>query len=119
VQSTGISSDNYLAPFYHIDQSSSVESREIPVLAGAMSSVRIAVAVAPNNGGGTQSWTFHVVRNGTNVASQNCTISEAVTTCTIAGPVTFTNGQRFALFADAINSPATTRIAYTAEYDFD
>ena len=92
--------------------------------AGTLSNLRVALETAPGTALQTsREWIFTIVKNQANVAgaTATCTIEADARTCTITGPVSFANGERFTLHADASsggNAPANTRIAYTAEYSF-
>jgi hypothetical protein len=115
-----ISTDNHLAAWYQ-SGAGSANSTQVPLRAGNMSNVRIALSASPGTG---KSWTFQIVKNGSPVAgaTAQCAIAATNTTCTISGPVTFQNGDLFAVLADAAgtgsNAPATTSIAFTADYAF-
>lgn len=114
VQNT-ISGDNYLAPWYWTSPTSSPQNVSVPMVAGTLSNVKVVVSAAP--GTSPRQWTFHVTRNGANVAGANCVIAGTATQCDIPGSVTYTNGQTFDIFADASsNQPANTNVAYTGTY---
>jgi hypothetical protein len=83
------------------------------MIAGQLTNFRVVINAAP---GGTNSWTFHIDRNDASQAS--CTITGSATSCTIAGPVSFSNGDRFAVAANRSGSAPQTRVAFKAEYTF-
>jgi hypothetical protein len=116
-----INSSSYLTPFFHQTATSSANDTAIPMLAGDLSNFKVVLSAAPGAG---DSWTFHIARASgtgslTDVSGASCTIAETATSCTIAGPVTFADGDLFTVHAVEGGNAAQTRVAYKANYTFN
>jgi hypothetical protein len=86
------------------------------MVAGNLTNFKVALSGAPASG---QSWTFRIRKNGTDPASNSCTIGAAATSCTISGPISFANGDRLAIFADRTSGSITsTRVSFKADFAF-
>ncbi len=72
-------STNYFGMFGSFYSAQSAVQQPLPT-SGTISNFTVNLAVAPNNGGGTQSFTFTVM-NGGSATAVGCTISETATDC--------------------------------------
>ncbi|HYP55488.1 MAG TPA: hypothetical protein VEQ41_04205, partial [Solirubrobacterales bacterium] len=99
------SSTSYLGPFL-TSAASSTESnvQQIVPVAGAVANLTVKIGNNPNNGSGTQSWTFTIHKNGGSTAV-TCTVPEGSTTCASTGSETFAAGELISLEADPNNGP--------------
>jgi hypothetical protein len=85
------------------------------MLAGTLTNFKVVLS-APPGGVVANSWTFEVRVNG--VAAASCNIPNTGLSCTIAGPVVFTDAQYLSVRADENGTAAATRVAFKADYTF-
>jgi len=86
-------SSAFVGPWYSpLDAALNTEANaQVAVGAGTMAGFRAYLNNPPNNGGGTQSYTVTVRKNGADTTI-TCTMTEAVNTCTSASSVAFASG---------------------------
>lgn len=98
-QSTGVSAS--ATGYSSVQGESSVTGTEtarqaiVPV-AGTSRNFAVVLSAAPDNGGGTQSITITLRKNSA-ATTQTCTVSEANTTCSFTGDLTWAAGDRWAI----------------------
>jgi hypothetical protein len=111
-QGTGtIVEDRHVAPWYHSDAAGAEGATSVPLPAGSLTNFKVVLSAAP----GTGVWTVHVLKDG--VSQGSCTISAAATSCTIAGPFAFADGNRLNVLLDETTAgAAATRVAFKADY---
>ena len=112
-----IDGDNYLAPFFAEQHSSSSDTGNTgqPWPAGEFTALVVNVSAAPGTG---DSWTFTLRRNSTDTAA-TCTLSGSETSCTWSGSAVFTTGGRLSLWADEAGSANETRVTFAASFTPD
>lgn len=92
--------------------STSVSQGGLTSTAGFISDLIVKVSTAPDNGAGTQSYTFSLMLNGS-ATTQSCSISESSTSCSITTPFSFVANQMISLRSIPTNAPATTTAAWS------
>lgn len=68
----------------------------IPV-GGTLSNLQVRLSGSPNNGSGTQTYTFTLMRNGAQIGAIACSIQETADSCSSAGTLSVTAGQTLSL----------------------
>jgi hypothetical protein len=101
--STG--SARFYGPVFGAGSSTESTVQGIVPVAGTVSDLVVAVANAPQNGGGTQKWTFSVRKNGSSSGAISCEISESATSCSSSTTLTFAAGDLISLSATPSGTP--------------
>ena len=98
--SSGSSTSNRWLGAFLTSAASSNESevQQVVPVAGTVSNLSIRLGTAPDNGSGTQKYTFTVRKNGADAFG--CEVVEAATTCSSAGTATFAAGDQISLQSD-------------------
>jgi hypothetical protein len=101
------SSVSYVGPFQTTAAASPTEAsvQGVVPISGTVSNLAVNLANNAQNGGGTQTWTFTVRKNGTPTAI-TCTVTEATSSCTSTATETFAAGDLISLEAKPGGSPS-------------
>lgn len=86
-----VSATNYVAFFSDLANSTESQYQNLSPISGNIEGFQISLSVAPDNGGGTQSYAITLRINGVD-SSASCTVSEANTTCTSTTVVSVSAG---------------------------
>lgn len=91
--------------------------RSVVSLTGAMEGLYVYLAAAPDNGGGTQSYTFTLQKNGADTAI-TCSISETSTTCLdIINSVSMVAGDTFSVKVVPSGTPTATFTRFSSVFN--
>jgi hypothetical protein len=91
---------------------------QVRMTAGTMSNFRAMLHEAPNDGGGTQTYTVTVLKNGTDTTI-TCTMSEDTQTCSSASTVVFATDDFLSIRVTATSTAGTvnrSRFAWVANF---
>ena len=85
-------------------------------VAGNVTKMTARVSLAPNNGGGTQTWTTTLRRNGTTATAATCVISELETSCTFTGSAALSANDLLTLEVAPASTPAAAQFMWVIEF---
>jgi hypothetical protein len=110
------SASNYASLIAATTPSATTTNGNAPVLCGGtLSNFAVTLSGTPNNGGGTQQYTFTVMVNGA-ASSLSCPISEFATTCSDAGSITLNPGDVVNVQSTPSGTPTARSATWSSSY---
>jgi hypothetical protein len=103
---------NYVGSGQAPDTSESVVAFPLPSTGGNLTGFQVQQRGGSNSGGGTQSYTYTLMRNGTAVAGISCQISENSTSCSSAGSIAVAAGDVVSLRAAPSGNPTARSVTW-------
>jgi hypothetical protein len=106
-ESGSSSSARYLGAFLTSGPSATEPPvQQVVPVAGTVSNLSVRLGSTPNNGSGTQKYTFSVRKNGSNSGAISCEISENESTCSSSTQLSFAAGDLISLQATPSGTPS-------------